>query len=111
MGDSPFSPLCFNLVVNESYPQHGIPVGGYSRSEAGVVGEIMYLFYSCLDLKYHQTGVSDHCFLQSLFGSFLHHLSQVPFMRQVDVVWQQYPEKCATFGCYKSLTSPKCSKT
>jgi hypothetical protein len=48
-----------------------------------------------LDLKYHQEGVSDHCFLQSLFGSFLHHLSQVPFMRQVDLVWQKYPEKCS----------------
>jgi hypothetical protein len=94
IGDSNFSPLCFNLAVHDSYPQHRIPAGSYSRSEAGVVGEIIFLFYSCLDLKYHQTGVSDNSFRQSLFGSFLHHLSQVPFMRQVNVVWQQYPEKC-----------------
>jgi hypothetical protein len=92
---SQFSPLCFNLAVNPAYSTTRIPAGGYSRPEAGVLGETMYLFYSCLDLKYDHTGVTDHCFRQSLFGSFLHYLSQIPFMRQVEEVWQRHPEHCS----------------
>ena len=95
VGESQFSPLCFNLAVNPAHSATRIPTGGYSRPEAGVFGETMYLFYSCLDLKYGNTGVTDHCFRQSLFGSFLHYLSQVPFMRQVEDVWQRYPEHCS----------------
>ena len=84
-----FHVLLFNQWVDSTWPTHLIPSGGYTVSQIKTFSHNIITSFAALDI----TKAFEKCpFFQSLFGSRLQQVTDLPVNSDVIELWSKHPE-------------------